>query len=154
MPNPPGANPLVAERAFPTSDFWGHTGVARRAAEMIGISNRLLTPCHPRLRRLPRGPFSYQGVSTRGVRHSPDYDTLRMHPIHGMAMFKRTFARTIRNTSGAPHMKIWGFEAKGPESSPELCLEHCHGISLPYFLRPRPMFRHCSQHLGWHFRHF
>ena len=37
------------------------------------ISNRLLTPCHTRLRRPQRGPFSYQGVSTRGVRHSPDY---------------------------------------------------------------------------------
>ena len=39
--------------------------------ESVGISNRLLTPCHTRLRRPPRGPFSYQGVSTRGVRHSP-----------------------------------------------------------------------------------
>ena len=35
----------------------------------MGISNRLLTPCHTRLRRPPRGPFSYQGVSTQGVRH-------------------------------------------------------------------------------------
>ena len=75
MPNPPGANPLVAERAFPTSDDWGCTGVARCVEEMtvesVGISNRLLTSCHTRLRRPPRGPFSYQGVSTRGVRHSP-----------------------------------------------------------------------------------
>ena len=31
VPNPPGANPLVAERAFPTSDYWGRTGVARCA---------------------------------------------------------------------------------------------------------------------------
>ena len=37
----------------------------------VGISNRLRTPCHTRLRRPPGGPFSYQGVSTRGVRHSP-----------------------------------------------------------------------------------
>ena len=46
MPNPPGANPLVAERVFPTSDYWGRTGVARCAEEMrqVGISNRLLTP--------------------------------------------------------------------------------------------------------------
>ena len=75
VPNPPGANPLVAERAFPTSDYWGRTGVVRCAEEMTGIcrdSNRLLTPCHTRLRRPPRGPFSYQGVSTRGVRHSPE----------------------------------------------------------------------------------
>ena len=37
VPNPPGANPLVAERAFPTSDYWGRTGFARCAEEMTGI---------------------------------------------------------------------------------------------------------------------
>ena len=37
VPNPPGANPLVAERAFHTSDYWGRTGVAGRAEEMTGI---------------------------------------------------------------------------------------------------------------------
>ena len=39
VPNPPGANPfkLVAERAFPASDYWGRTGVARCAEEMTGI---------------------------------------------------------------------------------------------------------------------
>ena len=80
VPSPPGANPLVAERAFPTSDYWGRTGVARCAEEMTqesaGMSNRLLNPCHTRLRRPPRGPFSYQGVSTRGVRHSPEIQGL------------------------------------------------------------------------------
>ena len=85
MPIPPGANPLVAERAFPTSDYWGRTGVARCAEEMTGesvrISNRLLTPCHTRLRRPPRDPFSYQGVSTRGVRHSPDRGELLSVPL-------------------------------------------------------------------------
>ena len=29
-----------------------------------------------------------------------------------MAMFKRTFARTIPDNLRAPHMKMWGFEAK------------------------------------------
>ena len=38
VPNPPGANPLVAERAFPTSGYWGRTGIARCAEEMTGIS--------------------------------------------------------------------------------------------------------------------
>ena len=33
VPNPPGANPLVAEKAFRTSDYWGRTGVARCAEE-------------------------------------------------------------------------------------------------------------------------
>ena len=28
---------LVAERAFPTSDYWGRTGVAGCAEEMTGI---------------------------------------------------------------------------------------------------------------------
>ena len=30
----------------------------------------------------------------------------------GMAMFKRTFARTLLDNLRAPHMKMWGFEAK------------------------------------------
>ena len=29
-----------------------------------------------------------------------------------MAMFKRTFARTIPDNLRAPHMKLWDFEAK------------------------------------------
>ena len=37
VPNPRGANPLVAERAFPTSDYQGRTGVARCAEEVTGI---------------------------------------------------------------------------------------------------------------------
>ena len=35
--NPPGANFLVAERALPTSDYSGRTGVAGCAEEMTGI---------------------------------------------------------------------------------------------------------------------
>ena len=34
VPNPLVANPLVAERAFPTSDYWSLTGVAGCAEEM------------------------------------------------------------------------------------------------------------------------
>ena len=30
----------------------------------------------------------------------------------GMAMFKRTFAQTIPDSLKAPHMNMWGFEAK------------------------------------------
>ena len=37
---------------------------------------------------------------------------LRDKKSMGMAMFKRTFARTIPDNSRAPHMKMWGFEAK------------------------------------------
>ena len=77
-PNPPGANPLVAERAFPTSDYWGRAGVAPVVCRRneTGICRdfsyyRPLAPCHTSLRRPPRGPCSYQGVSTRGVGHLP-----------------------------------------------------------------------------------
>ena len=49
----------------------GLPGVQKKCQGSLGISKRLLTSCHTRLRRPPRGPFSYQGVSTRGVRHSP-----------------------------------------------------------------------------------
>ena len=49
----------------------GLPGVQKKWQESVGICNRLLTPCHTRLRRPRRGPFSYQGVSTKGVRHSP-----------------------------------------------------------------------------------
>ena len=71
VPNPPGANPLVAERAFPTSDYWGRTGVARCAEEMrqesVGISSRLLTPCHTRLRRPPRALSATRGLAPGGL---------------------------------------------------------------------------------------
>ena len=71
----PGASaPVVVKNQSPI--LGSHRGCQLCAEEMrqesVGISNRLLTPCHTRLRRPPRGPFSYQGVSTRGVRHSPD----------------------------------------------------------------------------------
>ena len=63
-----------------------------------------------------------------------------------MAKLKRTFARSIRSNLRAPHMKKCGFRGKkGPESSPKLCHEHCHGISWPYLLRPRPLTQARSQ---------
>ena len=55
-------------------------GVQKKWLESVGISNRLLSPCHTRLRRPPRGPFGYQGVSTRGVRHSPGHFGSRLSP--------------------------------------------------------------------------
>ena len=74
VPNPPGANPLVAERAFPTSDYWGRTGVARCAEEMTGICRdfqQAADPLSHETAKTSKDPFSYQGVNTRGVRHSP-----------------------------------------------------------------------------------
>ena len=37
---------------------------------------------------------------------------IRDQKCMGMAMFKRTFGRTIPDNLRAPHMKMWGFEAK------------------------------------------
>ena len=126
VPNPPGANPLVAERAFPTSDYWGRTGVARCAEEMtqesVGISNRLLT----KTAKTPRGPFSYQGVSTRGVRHSPERDGFpkgwfwRMFPRHEnrnegtFACSPGTKTRTRVAIGPAPHRVSRTLRARNP----------------------------------------
>ena len=77
VPKPPGANPLVAERAFRASDGEGLTRVPEaqgKLQESVGISHRLLTPATPTtLRRLPRAPFNYFGGHTERVRHSPDF---------------------------------------------------------------------------------
>ena len=64
MPNPPGANPLVAERAFPTSDYWGRTGVARRAEEMTGICRDFQEAADPlshKTAKNSKGPFQLPG---------------------------------------------------------------------------------------------
>ena len=43
-----------------------------------------------------------------------------------MAMFKRKFARTIPDNLRAPHIKMWGFEAKRARKFTELRPEHYH----------------------------
>ena len=97
MPNPPGANRLVAERTFPASDYWGRTGVAKCAEEVTGIC-RLLTACHTQdCEDLQGGPFSYQGVSTRGGRHSPDLCT-----ANEARKCPEMFARTLPNSLPDP----------------------------------------------------
>ena len=60
-----------------------------------------------------------------------------------MAMFKRTFVRTIPDNLRAPYMKMKGASRqKWPRSSLELRPEHYHGIVLllPCFLRPCTLF--------------
>ena len=70
--------------------------------EMTGICRdfqyyyRLLTPCHTRLRRPPRGPFSYQGGSTRGVRHSP-----AVFPISGFRPIFQSMPGSLTRNSRA-----------------------------------------------------
>ena len=63
VPNPPGANPLVAERGFPKSDYWGHTRVARRAEEMTGISRDFQYSADPlsHTAKTSKGPFQLPG---------------------------------------------------------------------------------------------
>ena len=59
-----------------------------------------------------------------------------------MAMFKRKFARTIPINLRAPHMKMWGFEAKrarkftrtSPRTLP--LFFHYHAFFFPDFLLP------------------
>ena len=75
LPNPPGANPLVAERAPWRSSQSRVTG----GQQPIGNPYRFLShffctpgnPCATPIVTRGEGPFSYKGVSTRGVRHSP-----------------------------------------------------------------------------------
>ena len=60
VPNPPGANPVVAERAFPTSDYWGLTRVARCAEEMTGICRDFQQAADPlphQTAKTSKGPF-------------------------------------------------------------------------------------------------
>ena len=64
VPNPPGANPLVAERASPTSDYWGRTGVARCAEEMTGICRdfqQAADPLSHETAKTSKGPFQLPG---------------------------------------------------------------------------------------------
>ena len=66
VPNPPGANPLVAERAFPTSDYWGCTGVARCEEEMTGIRRDFQSAADRlshKIAKTSKGPLS----ATRGL---------------------------------------------------------------------------------------
>ena len=76
VPNPPGANPLVAERAPWRSSQSCATGGQQPT---IGNPYRFLchffctpgNPCATPIVTRGEGSFSYQGVSTRGVRHTP-----------------------------------------------------------------------------------
>ena len=55
----------------------------------------------------------------------------------GMAMFKRTFGRTIPDNLRAPHMKMWGFRGnKGQKVHPNFALSitmefHYHALFFP-----------------------
>ena len=55
-------------------------------------------------------------------------------------MFKRTFARTIPDNLRAPHMKMWGFEAKkGQKVHPNFALTtefHYHAFCAPEVCPP------------------
>ena len=69
MPNPPGADPLVAERVFPTSDYWGCTGIARCAEEMTGIHRDLQWAADSlphQTAKTSKGPFQLPGGKGSG----------------------------------------------------------------------------------------
>ena len=75
VPNPPGANPLVAERA----PWRSSQSCVTEGQQPLGNPHRFLShffctpgnPCATPIVTRGEGSFSYQGVSTRGVRHSP-----------------------------------------------------------------------------------
>ena len=74
VPNPPGANPLVAERASLRSSQSCVTGGPQPTGNPYRFLSFFCIPGNPCA--TPRvthgeGSFSYQGVSTRGVRHAP-----------------------------------------------------------------------------------
>ena len=67
--------PWMALPSFCASDYLKATKVSHvqgKRQESVGISNRLWTlrPHSTKPASPPRGPFSYPGVSTSGVRHS------------------------------------------------------------------------------------
>ena len=77
VPKTPGANPRVAERAaWRSSQSCVTRGSAayNRKSLQIQLSHFFCTPgnpCATPIVTCGEGSFSYQGVSTRGVRHSP-----------------------------------------------------------------------------------
>ena len=76
VPNPPGANPLVAERAplevfAILSDREGVSSLLEIPTDSCHFFCTLGNPCVTPIVTRGEGPFSYQGVSTRGVRHAP-----------------------------------------------------------------------------------
>ena len=85
-------------------------GIPKKSKEKkvrVGISNRLLTPCHTRLRRPPRGPFSYQGVSTRGARHSPVWEPFgRTDKIALITRLKKLNVCRARHNP-EPRSEVW-----------------------------------------------
>ena len=69
-PNPPGANPLVAERAPWRSSQSCVTGGRQPIGNpyrFLSFLLRTLQPCATPIVTRGEGSFSYQGVSTRGV---------------------------------------------------------------------------------------
>ena len=61
--------------------------------------------------------------------------SLRDKKSMAMAMFKRKFARTILDTLRAPHIKMWGFEAKRARK-----LTRTLPRTLPYFFHYHAFF--------------
>ena len=79
-PNTPGANSLVAERAPCKSSQSCVTEGQQTVGNPSRFRSFLLHTWQPRATPMAtrrEGSFSYQGVSTRGVRHSPGFESLK-----------------------------------------------------------------------------
>ena len=130
VPNPSLANPLIAERAFRASEYWGLSRVSEahgKLHESVGISNRLLTPATPRLVDRQGTLSATLGLAKGGVRHSPDNIKKKgqgvasccsfCHPKkprerHSGKMFRR-HVRATRRTFGENQRKTKGQQLKG-----------------------------------------
>ena len=101
-------------------------------------------------------PGTKTGTRVRSPK-PPFYETALLSPSENLKVltkgwfpkgwFRRMFPRNENQKTntrthnseqfeGTTHENVGVSRQKGPESSPELRHEHCHGVSLPYFLRP------------------
>ena len=83
VPNPPLANPLVAERAFRASEYWCLTRVPEvhgKWQESVGISNRLLTPATPRFVDCQGALSAILGLAKGGLGTHQDSERRRTNP--------------------------------------------------------------------------
>ena len=98
--NPPGSWKSLSARVT-IEVAQGLPGVQKKGQESVGISNRLLTPCHTRLQRPPRGLSANGGLGTH------------QEPLHWKLKIildtTRRFAKTIlwKESTGKIKEKNW-----------------------------------------------
>ena len=111
----------------------------RRSAVIGGLVARLLGPCsrglvrHRESRRAGREKGPEASAPPPISKH--DTTSFRDKKSMAMAMFKRKFARTLPDNLRAPHIKMWGFEAKRARN-----FTRTLSRTLPYFFHYHAFF--------------